>query len=356
MEYLQQLLQQYNSGKASEAERQELLALLEKQGRTLQQAMHEAFGDGLDTNEPLLPADRAELILQKMHAQIHAAGSGVVRGTVTRMFRKAMVAVAAVFILLIAGRHWIHNGNKEKTGTIAFAEKDTTEPLQLIKNNTAKKETLLLPDSSVVELSPGSVLSYAKQFHSLYRSLYLQGEACFNVAKDTKRPFTVYANGIATTALGTRFSVSTFYKDEQVRVRLIEGKVVVRMQENPLAMKPVYLTPGQECMINRIKGEALVQSFGLSAARKTEMVARATPGATASSLNFERESLQNVFKQIEKIYKVSIVYRGVAIGGLSFTGTFLPTDTLPVVLSVICKTNDLAFEQKDNLITITSLP
>jgi ferric-dicitrate binding protein FerR (iron transport regulator) len=231
--------------------------------------------------------------------------------------------------------------------------------VQLLKNGTQQKETILLPDSSTVVLYPGSIISYAKGFDPAHRNIHLQGEACFTVAKDARRPFTVYANGIATTALGTRFTVSTFYSNERVRVRLIEGKVVVRSQEQALAMQPVYLQPGQECMVNKGSGEALVKAFTLNSAtvkRNSSAGNNTIQKNNTAALEFSREPLVNVLARIEKLYHVTIAYPGVTMGRLSFTGTFLPSDSLPVVLSIICKTNDLAFEQKDSLITITLLP
>jgi ferric-dicitrate binding protein FerR (iron transport regulator) len=361
MEYLQQLLQQYHEGTASPEEQAVLLSLLEANGMELQQALLDAFGDGIDTGLPLLAADRGAVILQKMQQQIRTTHMSTASPVIARkLWLKAMAwsAAAAVVILLI-GTQWLQTGNN-KTGEEPAAVAITVpSPVQLQKNSTQQKETILLPDSSTVVLFPGSIISYAKDFAPAHRSIHLQGEACFSVAKDAKRPFTVYANGVATTALGTRFNVSTFYSDERVRVRLIEGKVVVRSQEQALAMQPVYLTPGQECMVNKGNGEALVKAFtpaGATAKRNTTAGNTTIQKNNTAALEFSREPLVNVFSRIEKLYHVTIVYPGVTIGRLSFTGTFLPSDSLPVVLSIICKTNDLAFEQKDNLITITLLP
>lgn len=359
MEYLQQLLHKYHKGKASAAERAELLFLLEQQGADLQHSLEAAFGEGTDKGKDLLlPADRSAAILRNLHEQMEITGVAPVSELPVKMWSiKWMTGIAAALLLALAGWQWMHAAEKEEASAIA-ARQPAAAPLQLLRNGTGQKETLLLPDSSVVVLSPGSVLSFAKQFDSLHRNIYLQGEACFSVVKDAKRPFTVYANGVATTALGTRFSVSTFYSNEQVRVRLMEGKVVVRMQEQQLAMHPVYLSPGQECMMNKRSGEALVQAFQLQTpAGKTNLPGNnIMPAAGIAALEFTREPLVNVFKRVEKLYHVTIAYRGVTLDGLSFTGNFLPSDSLPVVLSIICKTNDLSFEQKEALITITSLP
>ena len=41
------------------------------------------------------------------------------------------------------------------------------------------------------------------------REIFLKGEAKFIVAKNKKKPFTVYTGMLATTALGTIFTVKT---------------------------------------------------------------------------------------------------------------------------------------------------
>lgn len=357
MEYLQHLLEQYKTGKASEEERAELLSLLEAQGADLQQVLREAYGNGLATGASLMTSDKAALLLQKMHEQMQPAATGnrahSRSGRVVWMKRLAWTAAAV--LLLTAGAQWWQWSQKTTPPLMAAAANtDTNEVLQ-IRNTTRQKDTMQLPDGSVAVLHPGSTLSFARHFDTAYRSLYLQGEACFTVIKDTRRPFTVYANGIATTALGTRFSVSTFY-NEQVRVRLLEGKVVVQAQEQRLAMHPVYLTPGQECMVNNINGVTLVNTFPLTTHRSGHTVATGNTPVSNGALEFSRAPLTSVFKRLEKEYHVSITYPGITIGRLSFTGTFLPTDSLSVVLTIICKTNDLAFVQKDNQVTITSLP
>jgi len=355
MEYLQYLLQQYHTGKATAEERVQLLSMLEEQGTGLEQQLREEFADGVAEAHPSLPTEKASVILQQMHRRIQTAAAPAAQATVRRVWMKRLVwTAAAAVLLLIGGKLWWYQAEIAKQSIAEIAQTDSNEVLQL-HNSTSHKDTLLLPDGSSAVLYPGSTLSYAKHFHSQYRSLNLQGEACFSVAKDTRRPFTVYAHGIATTALGTRFNVSTEY-DGQVRVRLLEGKVVVQEQEQRMAMHPVYLKPGEECWVNRISGTALVKNFGTSGKNSLRNTTGAGLFRHTEGLEFTREPLANVFKRLEKEYHVSITYPGTNIGRLSFTGTFLPTDSLPVVLTIICKTNDLAFEQKNGRIIITQLP
>lgn len=352
MEYLHYLLQQYHKGEATAAERTQLLTLLEEQEEALRQQWLPSFDADEPAAGPVLPAHRAAQLLQNMHNRMQPAAAAVpMQKAIARQvwLRRAVWAAAAV-LGVVAGRHWLVTTPPAKAVLTAQANDND---LLHIQNTTTQNDTLALPDGSVAILYPGSSLFYKKHFDTAYRSINMEGGACFTVAKDSKRPFTVFANGIATTALGTRFSV-TAWAQQQVRVRLLEGKVVVQGQNTRMAMRPVYLLPGQECRVNRQNGDVLVKAFTHTARPETPATAAST--ITKGVLEFSREPLAGVFQRLEKQFHVNIVCKGVNTARLSFTGTFLPTDSLPVVLGFICKTNDLTYQQKDSQITITSLP
>jgi ferric-dicitrate binding protein FerR (iron transport regulator) len=94
-------------------------------------------------------------------------------------------------------------------------------------NPAGQKTTILLEDGSKVLLNAASTLNYPEHFSSAERRLQLQGEAFFEVAKDTHRPFTVVANGIATTALGTSFNIRAYEDEKTISIALATGKVQV---------------------------------------------------------------------------------------------------------------------------------
>src|SRR5690606_29057383 len=77
-----------------------------------------------------------------------------------------------------------------------------------------KKFELVLADGSHIYLNAGSTLRYPVQFlPGQPRDVYLNGEAFFEVKKDTERPFTVVTEEMNTRVYGTRFNV-TSYKNE----------------------------------------------------------------------------------------------------------------------------------------------
>ncbi|MWB94105.1 iron dicitrate transport regulator FecR [Flavobacterium sp. GA093] len=108
----------------------------------------------------------------------------------------------------------------------------------VIENRTIKIKTVILPDSSKVDLSPNSKIKYANNFES-NRKIEVEGEAYFKVKKDKKHPFQVFCNETTTTVLGTSFTV-TGQEKNGVMVQLYEGSVQmnVKNQKQTWILKP----------------------------------------------------------------------------------------------------------------------
>jgi transmembrane sensor len=89
--------------------------------------------------------------------------------------------------------------------------------------------TINLADGSRIAMNTNSEL--VVRFRGSRRTVVLdRGEAIFNVAHDTRRPFEVLAAGYVTRAVGTRFAVRAF-STTRVAVVVTEGSVTVRDQK-----------------------------------------------------------------------------------------------------------------------------
>ena len=75
------------------------------------------------------------------------------------------------------------------------------------------KTQMTLADGSKVWLNAGSTVKYGNNYNKQNRDVFLEGEAYFEVAKNRKKPFNVFAGGIVVHALGTIFNVKA-YSDE----------------------------------------------------------------------------------------------------------------------------------------------
>ncbi|WP_417940686.1 FecR family protein [Flavobacterium sp. RS13.1] len=110
-----------------------------------------------------------------------------------------------------------------------------------IENKTSTIKIVALPDSSRVELSPDSKITYANNFET-NRKIIVQGEAYFKVKKDKKHPFQVFCNETTTTVLGTSFTVEGNIQ-KGVTVFLYEGSVQMSIKDQ---VKKWILKPGEK--------------------------------------------------------------------------------------------------------------
>ena len=85
---------------------------------------------------------------------------------------------------------------------------------------------LILSDGTEVYLNADSRLVYPSRFTGKERSVFLDGEAYFRVAKDAGHPFIVRTQTLQTRVLGTEFNVSG-YEGSDTEVTLVEGSVEV---------------------------------------------------------------------------------------------------------------------------------
>jgi transmembrane sensor len=96
--------------------------------------------------------------------------------------------------------------------------------------NIGEQKTVTLADSSTIALNTGTRVrvTYSR---SLRRIDLLEGEALFEVTKDTKRPFEVHALHGSATALGTEFDVCL--TGTTAAVSVLKGTVKVLATEKP---------------------------------------------------------------------------------------------------------------------------
>ncbi|ERM84667.1 hypothetical protein P872_23445 [Rhodonellum psychrophilum GCM71 = DSM 17998] len=151
--------------------------------------------------------------------------------------------IAASFLLVLASTafFWFQIKNQD------FSEVEPKEVFVLHEAPAGVKTTIALPDGSKVFLNSGSSLRYVKNLEGDVRLLTLRGEAFFDVAKDTLRPFVVKTNQLSTTALGTSFNIKA-YSDHVISISLLTGSVFVNNDSN--SDFQVRLAPGEGVFAN----------------------------------------------------------------------------------------------------------
>ena len=108
-------------------------------------------------------------------------------------------------------------------GAILLISPPAEDP-DLYATVTGEQSSIPLPDGSLVTLNTRSMMRIA--YSDEYRDIHLgDGEALFDVAKDTGRPFRVITEQAVIEAVGTQFSVRKGI--DEVTVTVVEGLVEV---------------------------------------------------------------------------------------------------------------------------------
>jgi len=199
------------------------------------------------------------------------------------------------------------------SNSLDFHSADTTSNLLTIPKG--ENYTLHLSDGTIVTLNADSRLRFPFRFGEATRDVYLEGEAYFQVAKDSRHPFIVHTPLTKVEVVGTAFNVNT-YKAGTVATALIEGKVLTGTPGG--AVQP--LQPGYAAVYNKAQG------FKIEAVDTDDIVAWVKGVYYFHDLPFHE--LVNV---TSRFYGVTIAADNPALANKSVSGV-MDKDNLPELL------------------------
>lgn len=224
----------------------------------------------------------------------------------------------------------------------------TGQALREVVNTTGKSLQVKLPDGSLVRLTPSSRISYSGIFvQNNKREIYLSGEAFFEVQKDTRNPFFVYANGLLTRVVGTSFLIRAIDADVEVLVR--SGRVTVLpmkdMETQDKKNTELLLTPNQQALFST--KDNLISKSIVSSPVEIEK------DKVEPDFTFENHPISAVFAILEKAYGIPIVYDETIMRKCSLT-VALSNEPFFTKLDIICKTVGAGYVVRDGQIIISS--
>lgn len=285
---------------------------------------------------------------------------------VSEFFLLTAVTASIILAIVLTWRLSDDNTLAEKPVGLDIS-KGTNPPLPFVRhqiNTTGKIKLITLPDGSVVKLFDKGELTYHEPFMGK-RNITLVGKAKFKVARDTKKPFTVFSGEVSTTALGTEFTVTAFKNRKNIIVRLYEGKVVIK-PSNPFKgklKKDFYLLPGQEFIYENVYLTGVVRSFRpiskvfIKDNRNVEPVTNDNPSVPQLGSEpwhmFNNQPLWQVFEQLEDLFKVEIVYSKKDIAKIYFISMFHDSDSIDSIINQIARLNNLKVTKEKDTFVIT---
>ena len=154
---------------------------------------------------------------------------------------------------------------------------------------------LELVDGTKVWLNAGSSIQFPTAFPGNERMVDVEGEAYFEVAHNTDKPFkTKMPDGSVVQVLGTHFNVNAYNDESGIKVTLIEGAVEVSNQ-----ISKIKLRPGQQAILD---GNTLESISGVNIQEVTAW--------KNGYFHFESASLSTILRELARWYDIQVDYQG----------------------------------------------
>lgn len=203
----------------------------------------------------------------------------------------------------------------------------------------AERGEVRLGDGTRVVLNVDSRLRVPKDYGRDSRTVYLDGEALFEVEYDERRPFRVYASSVVAEDLGTVFGVRAYPDASPVTVVVAEGIVEVSVASPVGPAEPYRLDPGD---LARVEVDGTVGiDRGIDAAdflafADAWLVIRDTP-------------LRDVAAQLGRWYDLDVRIADSTIAALPLTARF-QNEPIGNVLDLIALSLDLHYEREGDTV------
>ncbi len=231
---------------------------------------------------------------------------------------------ASVALLLTVGWWWQNRIPDTEWQEFATAE--------------GEKRLLMLPDSSEVWLNRQSTLRYSENFNVDNRTVYLEGEAFFEVKEAEGKRFTIFSGGAKTEVIGTSFNLEA-YPEKPVAVQVVSGRVAFSPADQDDA---VFLEPGEEAVLADDTQSTYKQEISNPNFRAWQN----------NILKFNNTSLLQIARQMEEQYGITINLTEPSLAYCRYTATFegaTPED----VLTTLSAIGNLSYQQQGNLYTLS---
>lgn len=298
MSLLQRLFRRYTSDDVNEAEKEFIHGWYNS---------HESW-----PAENLSAQDEAAIrnsIWTKLNASLAAAGETPV--IPMRNMRKLIIRYAAAAAMM--------------TGvSLTIVRSLERKPVQynLISVGSGQYKRVNLPDGSSILLESNSQINVPSEFSKQSREIIMPtGEASYDIAKDSSRPFIVHAGPLTVKVLGTSFHVRLLKGFNEQEVLVSSGKVQVSDGEKILGV----LTRG-----SRLLYDTASKSFSIEK-HKEKMADLIQEGWMV----FENTSFAGFEATMKSHFDTEIIDPDHKLSKVHFTAAFPPSARLKDIMDVL---------------------
>ena len=270
-------------------------------------------------------SDAARLDVETTLARVKQRARSGVRTAVRRF--AGFAAVAAALLLVAVLVPWAD-----------IVDRTRDVPLMspvAVSTDVGQRDSVLLPDSSLVVLGPQTRISYA--MNADQRVVDLDGQAFFRVTHQA-RPFVVVTKGATIRDIGTEFSVQSTLA-EPVRLVVHAGVVEVRAASGDTL---------------RAGDVALIENSGqIETSRGT-----ATTDDLAwmrGQLVFKDKPLAEIASDLRRWYGVELRVTDSALLRRHFTGTFVTSESARTLVDAVAMAIGARVESRGDTLTLRSV-
>ena len=226
-----------------------------------------------------------------------------------------------------------------------FLEKKDLVYNEIHVQKGGRANTVLLSDGSKVILNAATTFRYPTSFDGEKRQVYLDGEAYFEVSKNSEKPFVVKLKKQEITVLGTIFNVQAYGHESYSEVTLLTGRILLEaFNERGESMSRMYLKPDQKALSDNSTGSVSLQ----------EVNASLSNAWINGEYKFKDEPLASIVKRLENYYNVKIHLEDKRLEKIRYTGTFSLDQDILDVFRIIDYEKQLIFKRVEKEIFITS--
>lgn len=231
--------------------------------------------------------------------------------------------------------------SEQKRDELIYTNNDVS---QTVEYNTlsvpyGKTFKLALSDGTQVVLNAGTELKFPVNFiKDENRTVFLNGEAYFEVAKDAEHPFVVNTQDMDVEVLGTHFNVTSYTDDRKTFTVLVEGKVAAhdKMGSNDTKI----LNPNERAFFENGK----LQIEAVNVAKYIAWV--------QGELIFADDSFKVIANKLERKFNVKIDNNYAELANINITATFT-NETIDEVLSTFQSYKNFDYVIKNRTVTIS---
>ncbi len=252
-----------------------------------------------------------------------------------RTFMMRMMRYAAVVAVLVFSIYYYHiYMNKSEAPVVSDVS---------LLVPAGQRINLTLADGTKIWLNSQTRITYPTAFVGAQRHVSIEGEAYFEVAKDTEKPFIVSSYDVDMEVLGTEFNVYSYPDEGLTRVSLLEGSLQVYDPASPATK--IRMEPNQEVIIRGHRMEKVDIPY-LDYFLWTEGI-----------LCFNREPLSSILKRLEIYFDIRFEVKDPSILAWEYTVKFRQRDGIDEILRLMQRIHafKVVKDEANNTIVLSKL-